>query len=57
MIILPDNAAGPAILARNLGADVLKGHLRYPSETGGWATWISTSTWRGDVLNGAVGSR
>lgn len=23
-------------MARDLGADVLKGHLRYPSETGGW---------------------
>jgi hypothetical protein len=36
MITLPDNAAELAILARDLGAEVLTGHLRYPSETGGW---------------------
>lgn len=35
MIVLPENAAELAIMARDFGAEVLKGHLRYPSETGG----------------------
>lgn len=46
MIVLPDNAAELAILARDIGAEVLTGRLDYPSETGGGAISISTSTWR-----------
>ena len=32
----PDNADELATIARETGAEVLRGPLRYPSETGGW---------------------
>jgi hypothetical protein len=36
MAVLLENASELANLAREVGAEVLEGHLRYPSETGGW---------------------
>jgi hypothetical protein len=32
----PANIEELAAIAREIGADVLEGALRYPSETGGW---------------------
>jgi hypothetical protein len=32
----PDNADELALIAKETGAEVLRGPLRYPSETGGW---------------------
>jgi len=42
MPVDPANARELAQIAGELGADVLSGDLRYPSETDGWqlATWI-----------------
>ncbi len=51
----PANAAELANIAQEVGAEVLRGALRYPSETGGWqlgdvdlwaSTWRSTATER-----------
>ena len=36
MTVLLENASELANLAREVGATVLSGHLRYPSETGSW---------------------
>lgn len=36
MTVDPANAEELVVIAREVGAEVLAGHLRYPSETGGW---------------------
>jgi hypothetical protein len=36
MAVDPANAHELALIASEIGADVLKGDLRYPSETGAW---------------------
>jgi hypothetical protein len=36
MTVLLENAYELEVIAREIGAIFLKGHLRYPSETGGW---------------------
>ncbi len=35
-MVEPVNAGELAVIAQEIGADVLQGALRYPSETGGW---------------------
>jgi len=36
MSVLPENAQELATIAGEVGAEILAGHLRYPSPTGGW---------------------
>jgi hypothetical protein len=36
VLVSPANATELANIAREVGADVLEGDLRYPSDTGGW---------------------
>ena len=36
MKVDPNNAQELANIARETGADVLQGELRYPSDSGGW---------------------
>jgi len=36
MSVLRENAQELASIAGEVGAEVLAGHLRYPSATGGW---------------------
>jgi len=36
MTVDPANAQELSNIAREIGADVLQGDLRYPSNTGGW---------------------
>lgn len=36
MSVDPDNTEELTVIAREVGAEVLRGVLRYPSETGGW---------------------
>jgi hypothetical protein len=35
-VVSPANAHELVIIAHKIGADVLEGALRYPSDTGGW---------------------
>lgn len=37
MTVLTENAQELASIAGEVGAEILDGHLRYPSPTGGWA--------------------
>ena len=47
MPINPANATELATIAREVGAEVLEGSLRYQSGSWHSATWISLSTWTG----------
>ena len=45
----PSNAEELAAITQETGAEVLRGALRYPSETGGWQLGKGLSLWDGET--------